>query len=51
MSRWIENSLAERFRADYENMQSSFIYGNPIDFDSLIRRIEELQERFHLLKV
>ena len=46
-----QGELLERFRADYENMQSSFIYGNPIDFDILIKRIEELQERFHPLKV
>ena len=46
-----QGDLMERFRADYENMKSSFIYGNPIDFDSLIRRIEELQDRFHLLTV
>ena len=44
-----QGDLMERFRADYENMKSSFIYGNPIEFDSLIRRIEELQDRFHLL--
>ena len=47
----LQGDLMERFRADYENMKSSFIYGNPIDFDTLIKRIEELQERFHLLKV
>ncbi len=46
-----QGGLLERFRSDYENMKSSFIYGNPMDFDSLIRRIEELQERFHLLRV
>ena len=35
-----------RFRNDYENMKTSFIYGNPLDFDSLLQRIEELQKRF-----
>lgn len=35
-----------RFRNDYENMKSSFIYGNPLDFDSLLQRLEELQKRF-----
>ena len=43
--------LLERFRSDYENMKSSFIYGNPMDFENLIKRIEELQERFHSLRV
>lgn len=46
-----QGELLERFRSDYENMKSSFIYGNPMDFDSLIRRIKELQERFRLLRV
>lgn len=27
-------------------MKSSFIYGNPLDFDALLKRLEELQKRF-----
>lgn len=38
--------ILNRFRSDYENMNSSFIYGNPLDFDLLIKRLEELQVRF-----
>lgn len=33
------------WREDYHNMQRFFIYGQSIDFDSLTKRIEELQER------
>ena len=39
-------ALLERFRNDYERMKSSFIYGNPLDFDVLIQRLHELQTRF-----
>ena len=39
--------IKNKFRNDYENMKSSFIYGNPLDFDALINRLEELQKRFH----
>lgn len=42
--------VRERLRADYENMRSSFIYGEALAFDALMRRIEEFQERFHLVK-
>lgn len=42
--------VRERLRADYENMRSSFIYGEALAFDALMRRIEELQERFHLVR-
>ena len=46
-----QGDLLERFRSDYENMKSSFIYGNPMNFEGLIKRIEELQERFRSLRV
>ena len=36
-------------RADYESMKSSFIYGNPLDFDELMKRLEILQERFRAI--
>ena len=42
--------ILNRFRSDYENMKSSFIYGNPLDFDILIKRLEELQTRFRQMK-
>lgn len=39
----------ELMRADYENMKSGFIYGNPLEFDELIKRLQVLQERFHAI--
>ena len=42
--------VRERLQADYDNMRSSFIYGKAPDFDKLMSRIEELQERFRTLK-
>ena len=42
--------IANRLRADYESMKASFIYGNSLDFDDLIVRIEELQHRFRSIK-
>ena len=38
--------VRERLRADYENMRSSFIYGEALGFDDLMKRIEELEGRF-----
>ena len=38
--------VRERLRADYENMRSSFIYGEALEFDELMGRIEALQGRF-----
>ncbi len=38
--------ILQRLRSDYEAMQSSFIYGNPLDFDALMLRLNELQCRF-----
>lgn len=43
--------VRERLRADYENMRSSFIYGEALDFDALMGRIEELQERFRMVQI
>ncbi|MDR2467199.1 MAG: nucleotidyl transferase AbiEii/AbiGii toxin family protein [Prevotellaceae bacterium] len=34
------------WRQDYEKMQNTMIYGDSLSFAKLIRRIEELQERF-----
>ena len=41
--------LLDRMAEDYRNMTSSFIYGTPPDFDTLIARIRELQDRFRHL--
>lgn len=40
------DNLLPEWRADYEAMQKSFIYGNSLPFDDLIDRIRILQERF-----
>lgn len=37
------------WRADYDTMQTSMIYGNSLSFDKLILRIKELNERFRKL--
>ena len=34
------------WRQDYEKMQSTMIYGDSLSFAKLVRRMEELQERF-----
>ena len=39
--------LIEAFRADYANMTTAFIFKEAPAFDDLMRRISELQERFH----
>ena len=41
--------LLDRMADDYRNMTSSFIYGTPPDFDTLIARMQELQNRFRRL--
>ena len=38
--------VLQKMRSDYENMKYSFIYGNLLEFDELLKRLEELQERF-----
>lgn len=40
------DSLLPDWRADYETMQQSFIYGKSLPFDSLIDRMHILQDRF-----
>lgn len=42
--------VRERLQADYDNMRSSFIYGEAPEFEVLMSRLEELQERFHLIQ-
>ena len=59
MSRWIDSNLADRlymvnhvslFDLSISEYMFFFIYGNPLDFDLLIRRLEELQARFRQMK-
>jgi hypothetical protein len=40
-----EQVIAE-WQQDYETMRNSMIYGDKLTFDELLKRIEELQERF-----
>ena len=42
--------LIEAFRADYANMTTAFIFKEAPAFDDLMKRIAELQERFHNMK-
>ena len=37
--------LLPQWREDYNNMLRSFIYGDALDFDSLMVRMQELQRR------
>lgn len=39
-------SIVPELKADYKKMQDNFIYGQSLDFDKLIERLVELQERF-----
>ena len=39
------------WRKDYEDMQSGMIYGKSLPFDSLVKRIEELNNRFRKIKI
>ena len=41
--------ILELMRADYANMKSGFIYGNPLEFDELTKRLQTLQERFRAI--
>jgi hypothetical protein len=36
----------DEWKQDYEKMQNTMIYGNSLSFDKLLKRMEELQERF-----
>lgn len=42
------NNLLQEWKTDYENMLSSFIYGDALDFDALMVRMRELQRRINL---
>lgn len=39
--------LLSEWRDDYENMKTSFIYGESLDFDTLMNRMRELQRRLN----
>ncbi|GAP71999.1 hypothetical protein SAMD00024442_21_47 [Candidatus Symbiothrix dinenymphae] len=42
--------VLDDWQQDYEKMQNTMIYGDSLPFDALLNRIEELQERFRMLK-
>jgi predicted nucleotidyltransferase component of viral defense system len=42
-------SIIKMWKADYEEMKGSMIYGNPLDFDQLINRLTELQKRINTI--
>lgn len=44
-----EGEIRNKMKEDYHNMMYSFIYGNPLDFDSLMKRIEKLQNDFRAI--
>jgi hypothetical protein len=46
----IPKSEIEAWKADYADMRKFFIYGKSLDFDMLMRRMEELQNRIRTLK-
>ena len=42
-----KGEVLEAFRRDYvDNMMNGYIYGTAMEFDALMERIKELQERF-----
>lgn len=43
------DSIIKMWKADYEKMKGSMIYGNPLDFDQLINRLTELQKRINAI--
>lgn len=45
------NPQIEPEEADYKDMQGSFIYGDSLDFEELINRIKDLQDRFHSIEL
>jgi hypothetical protein len=41
------DSIIKMWEADYEEMKGSMIYGQPLEFDKLIKRLTELQMRIN----
>ncbi len=46
----VPEQMMGAWRDDYSNMRKFFIYGHSLEFDELIKRIEELQKRVRILK-
>lgn len=45
------DEIRDKMKEDYQNMKSSFIYGKPLEFDELMRRLEDLQNRFRSISL
>ena len=45
----IPEDVLPLWRKDYENMQSSMIYGESVSFDELLEEIRQLNDRIHQL--
>ncbi len=45
------DNVIDSWRADYERMCNTLIYGDSLPFDALITRIKELNERFRMIKI
>ncbi len=47
-----KGEVLEAFRKDYnDNMVNGYIYGEAVDFDSIIRRMNDLKSRFRKMKM
>ena len=45
----IPESIMEAWQDDYADMRRFFIYGESLEFDELMQRIEELQKRVWMM--
>ena len=45
----IPESIMEAWQDDYADMRRFFIYGESLEFDELMQRIEELQKRVRMM--
>jgi len=43
-------NIIDNWRADYDSMRESMIYGDPLPFDALITRIKALNDRFKMIQ-
>lgn len=45
----IPESVMEAWQDDYADMKRFFIYGESLEFDALMQKIKELQERVRVM--
>lgn len=45
----IPESIMEAWQDDYADMRRFFIYGESLEFDELMQRMRELQERVRIM--